>query len=362
VSCKKGMTMPHLQTKHRWLIAIVVLLVLYLIFYVTADRITPNTDDAYVEAHVVQVAPRVSGRVTRVAVQNNQWVKKGQLLFSLNAQKYQHAYSRAKALLDESYGETNSMQAVLESAQDAVKKSEENLAYVTKQYKAMSALAHEGAIARLKFQSVSDQYHQKGQALLQARAHVLALEQQLHKVGGQFAQVLEAKAGVDQAQQNLNDTKIYAPFNGRVTFLRVSPGMYANAGTPVIALIDTNQWWVIARIKENNLGRIHKGERVDVSPEAYPGTVLSGVVNSIGWGVNLDETVPAVWMPYIPSTRNWVHLAQRFPVEINIKTNLQHPLRVGGSATVTIYTERAGIMDFLGHLRQRVQAWLQFIY
>jgi multidrug resistance efflux pump len=354
--------MQKLQTKHRWLIGIVVCLVLYVFFYVTADRLTPNTNDAYVEAHVVQVAPRVSGRVVSVAVKNNQYVKKGALLFTLNAQKYQHAYNRAKALLDESFGQTNSLQEQLDAAKANTKKNEANLAYATKQFNAMKALVGEGAIPRLKFQSISDQYHQRVQEVAQSRATALAIEKQLQKVSGQFAQVLEARAGLEQAKQNVTDTKIYAPFNGRVTFLRVSPGMYANAGTPVIALIDTHHWWVIARIKENNLGRIHAGEHVDVSPEAYPNTVMNGVVNSVGWGVNLDQSVPLVWMPHIPATRNWVRLAQRFPVEINIKQNPAHPLRVGGTAIVTIYTQPSGLMDGLAHMRQRIQTWIQYIY
>lgn len=354
--------MKPLPLKKYLYLALICLVVLGLVYYVWADRVTPNTNDAYVEAHVIQVAPRVNGRVIEVAVQNNQAVKKGQLLFALDDHQYKQAMNQQRALYLEAESQVKQLQEQAEASKTVFKNAEADLAYLAKQYEANKKLVAEKAIPELTFQAMAAQYREQQQAVLRAQFQWLSILQLLHQQNGQYAQVMAAQASLNQAIQNYEDTKVYAPFDGRVTFLRVSPGMYAAAGSPVIALIDTAHYWVIARIKENNLGRIRSGQRVDVSPEIYPNYHLKGVVQSIGWGVNLDQSVPPVWMPYIPSTRNWVHLAQRFPVQIAVEPEASYPLRVGGTVMVTIYTEKSGFIRWASAFRQSIASWLQYIY
>ncbi len=339
-----------------------VLLVLFLIYYIWADRVTPSTNDAYVEAHVVQIAPRVSGRVARVAVTNNQQVKQGQLLFHLDDEYFVHAINQYKAQLKQAQEKVQSYENEVKAAQAALKKAQAAEAYDEKEYKAYQQLAAENAVSALKAKELLSRYRESQQAVIDAQQQILKLKNMLEQEHGMYAQVAEVQAQLNRANQNYYDTKVYAPFDGRVVFLRVSQGMYAKEGTPVVAMIDERKMWVIARIKENNLGRVKPGMLVDISPELYPNTVFKGKVGSIGYGVNLETEVPPVWMPHIPSTRNWVRLAQRFPVEIDIKQQPDYPLRVGGTVLVTIYTEPSGFIRWASSVRQRIESWLQLFY
>ncbi|MDF1797262.1 MAG: HlyD family secretion protein [Coxiellaceae bacterium] len=339
-----------------------VLLILFIVYYIWADRVTPSTNDAYVEAHVVQIAPRVAGRVTVVAVRNNQRVKQGQLLFKLNDEVFVHAVNDRKAKLKQAQELVQQYQAQLKAAQATVKKAQANQVYAEKEYNAYQTLVKENAVSILKGQQILNRYRDSQQAVRNANQHMLNIKRVLEQQNGQYAQVAAAKALYNQAMQNYNDAEVYAPFDGRVVFLRVSPGMYAKEATPVMALIDERRFWVIARIKENNLSRVKPGQLVDVSPELYPNYIMKGTVKSIGYGVNLYETVPPVWMPHIPPTRNWVRLAQRFPVEIDIKQQPDYPLRVGGTVLVTIYTEKSGFLRWASSVRQRIESWMQYFY
>lgn len=350
-------------SRKQWIgCGIAVAVILFFIYYVWSDRVAPTTNDAYVEAHVIQVAPRVDGRVVKVAVRNNQAVKKGQLLFALDDAQYVHAMNQRKALLIEAKEQVHQLEAQASAAKAALKKSQDNLSYMQKQYEANKKLLAEKAIPQLAFDQLSAAYREQQAEVQRAQFQLLNIMQLLHQSNGEYAQVMQARAALNQARQNFDDTKVYAPFDGRVSFLRVSRGMYATAGTPVMAVIDTRHFWVIARIKENNLERVRKGQRVDVAPEIYPGYHLQGRVESIGWGVNLDQSIPPVWMPYIPRTRNWVRLAQRFPVQIAVKPEPGYPLRVGGTVLVTIYTEKTGVIHWLSTIRQNVLSWLQYLY
>lgn len=354
--------MCKLSNKAIFLFSTAIIFVLLIIYYMWADRVTPSTNDAYFEAHVVQIAPRVAARVTSVDVVNNQAVKKDQLLFTLNNEQFLHTLNQRKAELLEAQEQVKQYESQVSAAKAALKQAQAELAYDTKEYDAYKSLVSENAVSVLKFQQLAAKYRESQQAVTQAQYQVLNIQNMLEKTDGKYAQVAQAQANLNQAKQDYGDCWVRAPFDGRVSYLRVSEGMYAKQGTPVIALIDTRRWWVIARIKENNLDRIRPGQTVDISAEMYPDQVFTGAVQSIGYGVNLDQQIPEVWMPYIPVTRNWVRLAQRFPVQISINPEKAYPLRVGATAIVTIYTEPSGFLVWVGKMRQHIFSWLQNFY
>lgn len=326
------------------------LLALFFIYYIAADHYTPSTDDAYVEGHVVQLAPRVAGRVTGVYVHNNEAVKKNQPLFQVDQRLFKKLLAGKEALLVEEQRRVSQLNEAVKQAETNVAGANNNLVFAKQQFSANQALVKSGAISKLQFDSVSNQYHDRMQELNAARFALLNANAQ---VSAQLAAVSAVTDEVLIAKQNLGDTTVVAPFDGRISFLRVSPGEYAKVGTPVVALIDTQHLWVIARIKETDLNRIKPGQPVSLSVPMLARGEFSGTVNSIGWGVNLTSNVPDVWMPTLPKTENWVRLAQRFPVQINItdKTVMQQ-LRVGATAYAMVYTSDSRIMRLLGELRE----------
>jgi membrane fusion protein, multidrug efflux system len=147
-------------------------------------------------------------------------------------------------------------------------------------------------------------------------------------------------AAVRKAEYDYNHCKVYAPFEARVTNLQISEGAYAHAGQRMFVLIDVRNWWVIANFRESQLKHIKAGSPVDVYTMSQARQRLSGVVESIGFGVQPDPNVLGKLvqegLPDAQRTLNWVHLASRYPVRILVKDAPPGRLRIGESSSVII--------------------------
>jgi multidrug efflux system membrane fusion protein len=149
-----------------------------------------------------------------------------------------------------------------------------------------------------------------------------------------------AKASaIETARYNLNNCRVYAPFDARVTDLTISEGAYAHVGQQMFTLIDVTRWWAVANFREGQLTRIAPGMRADVYVLSQPRVRFSGVVDSIGFGVAPDADVVGRFTPGLPDvqrTLNWVHLASRYPVRVRVENPPSDLFRVSGSAVVVI--------------------------
>jgi multidrug efflux system membrane fusion protein len=146
-------------------------------------------------------------------------------------------------------------------------------------------------------------------------------------------------SAIETAQYNLNNCKVYAPFDARVTNLTISEGAYAHIGQQVFILIDARTWWAIGNFREGSLRHIAPGMRADVYVMSRPEMRFSGVVDSVGFGVTPDADVFGTLTPGLPDaqrTLNWVHLASRYPVRIRVKDPPADLFRIGESAVVII--------------------------
>ena len=149
-----------------------------------------------------------------------------------------------------------------------------------------------------------------------------------------------AKASaIETARYNLNNCRVYAPFNARVTNLTISEGAYAHVGQQVFTLIDARTWWAVANFREGQLQHIAPGMKADVYVMSKPDRRFSGVVDSIGFGVTPDADVFGHLEPGLPDvqrTLNWVHLASRYPVRVRVDNPPPELFRVSESAVVVI--------------------------
>jgi multidrug efflux system membrane fusion protein len=146
-------------------------------------------------------------------------------------------------------------------------------------------------------------------------------------------------SAIETAQYNLNNCKIYAPFDARVTNLTISEGAYAHTGQEIFTLIDTRTWWAIGNFRETQLKRIQPGMKAEVYLLSEPSRGLQGIVDSVGFGVTPDADVIGRLAPGLPDvqrTLNWVHLASRFPVRVRIESPRNELLRMGESSVVII--------------------------
>jgi len=362
----------------------------------------PRTDDAEMFANFIGIAPQVEGPISRLNVRDNQFVKKGELLFEIDERPYQYALERAisdEAVLE---GQIFDEQRRIAALVSAVSVSQANIhsaqADVTRwaadvdQARADVANAEQGVnrakaewtysnnnfhrlepllakqfvtvdqvdrartleiaqaetvkqaesqlrLSQAGLKSAEAQYEHSGALLEQSKAQheesvhaVTTLEPLISQRGAKAA-------AVKNARYNLDNCRVYAPFDARVTDLTISEGAFAHAGQQVFTLIDARTWWAIANIREGQLQRIVPGMRADVYVMSRPDVRFSGVVESIGFGVTPNPDLVgrlASGLPDVQRTLNWVHLASRYPVRIRVENPPSELFRVSESASVII--------------------------
>jgi len=348
----------------QWVLLILGLLAILATYFVLSDHITPNTSDAYLQAYVSQMAPQVDGRVVDIYVQNNTFAKKGTPLFKVDPRIYKHQASLFSAELVTATQQVKALKAQIVQADESIKQHQANFKYAKIFYNDMRVLAREDAVPILNMQQALDGLRVAQERVEQAYTEKVRLQETLGPViKGEYAIINIAKANLATAKLKLSETIVYAPSDGFVTNMSLFKGAYASIGTPVITFIATNEWWIVANIKENNLSRIKAGQSVDVAISNYPGMTFTGEVESIGYGVNLTPAVAPNYLPFIQKTANWVDLAQRFPVRIKLIDfdAYKYPLRVGSTTYVTIYTDKLGFIHGISYLVHRIISYWQYV-
>jgi multidrug efflux system membrane fusion protein len=363
---------------------------------------SPRTDDAEVFANFIGMAPQVEGPIVRLNVRDNQFVKKGDLLFEIDERPYQYALERSLSEQATLEGQIVDEQRKIASLVSAVSVSQAGIhssqADVTRsaaavdQARADVANAEQGVErARAEWMYASNNLHRleplltkqfvtvdqvdrartseiaQSQALKQSESQLrlsqAALQSALaqyersgatldeskaqHEQAGHAVTTLEPltnqrgarAAAIKDARYNLDNCRVYAPFDALVTNLTISEGAYAHVGQQVFTLIDARTWWAIGNFRESQLQHIAPGMRADVFVMSKPSVRFSGVVDSVGFGVTPDPDVIGTLAPGLPDiqrTLNWVHLASRYPVRVRVENPSPELFRVGESAVVTI--------------------------
>src|SRR5580692_5074640 len=372
------------------------------VMVVHSDRQHPRTDDVEVLANFIGIAPQVEGPITRLNVHDNDAVKKGELLFEIDERPYEYALERAiseQAALEGQIGDEKRRIAALVSAVSAARANIDSssadvarLAAAVEQAKADVANSEQGVSrAKAEWTYANNNLHRiepllekqfvtvdqvdrarsteiaQSEALKQAASQLdlsqaglkLALAQYEHSKAtleqseAQHEQSINAvttleplinqrgarASAVKTARYNLNNCRVYAPFETRVTNLNISEGAYAHVGQQVFTLIDARIWWAIGNFREGLLQRIVPGMPADVYVLSEPNVRFSGVVDSVGFGVAPDADVFGRLEPGLPDvqrTLNWVHLASRYPVRVRVKNPPPELFRVSESAVVII--------------------------
>jgi len=325
----------------------------------------PRTNDAMVRANIVGIAPEVSGRIVELHVEDNQYVKQGDLLYVIDPRPYQARLDKAKAELLLTEKDVDSRRASSGSAEMAIERLEHQRAAASAEVKKIEAedeylhnylerlepLADKQYVTADQLKQARSRYAASRAELADAKAKELSARSAIEEaksdsrravslvaqVGDVNARIEAARALVTAAELDLEYCYVRAPFNAYVTNLNTREGEYAKAGTQMFALVDDRQWYVIADFKETYLQSIKPGQEAEVFLVAYPGKRFRGVVTGIGWANSPDNIKQHGVLPEIDRTLNWVILASRFPVRIEIKQHdPAHPLRMGMTAFVTV--------------------------
>jgi multidrug resistance efflux pump len=313
--------------------------ILSVLYYRHSERY-PSTDDAYVDADVVGIVAQVAGPVVNLPIEDNQAVRAGDLLFEIDPRPFRIAVEKARAELEETGDDVSALAEAVTSAEAGVHYRQAQLRLAETQWKRVEPLAKIGAIP---FQD-----HDKAVAGLdEARAGVIdakaKLAQALDNLGAadqNNPQLRGALAQLEYAELQLSYATVVAPVNGFVTDLALSLGSYASVGSPMLSLVNTDSWRVVAYYKETQLEHIRAGQPSRIFLPAYPGARFEALVQGIGWGVEQQDSEGAMGadgVPTVDPTVDWVRMAQRFPVRITlVDPDSAHPLRKGMRATVRV--------------------------
>jgi membrane fusion protein, multidrug efflux system len=362
----------------------------------------PRTDDAEVLANLIGIAPQVEGRIVKLYVHDNQFVKQGELLFEIDEQPYQYAFEKAisdqatlegqirderrkiasqvsavsvaHANIKGAESDVGRYAAAIDQARADVTNAEQGVSRAKAEWEYANNNLHRLEPLLVKQFVTEDQVDQartleiiQAQVLKQAEAKLRVAEAGLRSAAAQHEQskavlkqsqaqheqarhsvtTLEPvvnqrgakKSAVEEARYNLDNCKVYAPFDARVTNLTISEGAYAHVGQQVFTLIDARTWWAVANFREGQLGQITPGMRADVYIMSKPNERFTGIVDSVGFGVTPNEDDVGrlqEGLPDVQRTLNWVHLASRYPVRVRVQDPPPDLFRVGQSAIVII--------------------------
>jgi multidrug resistance efflux pump len=346
--------------------AVVIVVVTLLIagWYAAADRYAPSTSRGVVSANVVQIAARVAGRVTDIAVSDNEIVSAGDLLFQIDERPFVIAVEKARAQLAQATQSLDASSAQLAAAYAKVAQARAAFENVQSESARVRTLAERGQVSDASLEASQTQLASAQADLDAAQAQALSAERSVGVVGADNPQIKAAQLALEQAEYDLLSTKVTAPTRGVVTNLRLGLGQFVGAGQPALTFIEDEGVWVTAEFRENQLGGIDPGDPVTMVFDAAPGQVFEGSVQSIGWGINLGRAEVGGLPVNAPSTQ-WFEPARRMPVRIELDGGIDawpRKARVGGSVSVVVHSDGGGVVSSVASGLQRVQSFLTALY
>jgi multidrug efflux system membrane fusion protein len=303
----------------------------------------PRTDDAYLQAYLVHMAPDVSGRIVELNVRDNQMVHKGDVLFRIDPEPYRMRVDQARAIvlgleakLSLTADEVASQTSKADAAARGVSSAEAQLTLASSTLARMEPLLPRGFVSAQQVDQARTAQRTAEIALQQARLQADEARQAITNTKPTEAELQGARATLALAERDLNETVVRAPCDGRIAGLDVAAGEFAATGHALFTIIDTEHWYAIGNFRETDLAGMRPGQSATVYVMAEPSRALRGVVDSLGWGVASDVSATLFGLPHVERTLNWVQIAARFPVRIRLDAPPEDLMRFGATAVIVI--------------------------
>jgi multidrug resistance efflux pump len=320
-------------------LVLIAIIAVFVVYYRSATR--PWTRDGQVRADIIAISSQVNGLVVKVAVKDNELVKKSDLLFQIDTEDYEMKVKESQVALDQAHQEVKALIAQVKASAAHVEQGKAQLK--------LAQTERDRILNALKTNAVSHLYADQAIASVDnARAKLDAFKADLEESkanlgvpGEDNVRIRSAKVDLQYAKLRLSWTSIYAPSDGYVTNLNLKVGDYAEAGSAVLTFVNNNSYYTFGYFKETQLKNIKPGQRAVVTLMSYPDQPIEGVVNSIGRAISTPDTADiGQLVPEISATFDWVRLAQRIPVKIILKKIPEGVDLVSGmTASVVVYPE-----------------------
>lgn len=338
------------RKKITWGVFSVLLLFLFagILYYFFVYRFYQSTDNAYVQADVTWVMPKISGEVMELLINDNQVVKEGETLAVLDHRDYQARYDQARSVVSlkeaalgvQQQNEKSARSSIAE-AHSGVVAAQADLTRLRKEFERYQDLLKDGVITRQNFEGVQSQYLTAQAQLSKAQAAVNAAEAQLGSLQASRVQLLadiqSANANLNLYQVDLASSKVVSPVNGKIGSLAIQKGSRVSPQTRLMAIIPENSLYVQANFKETQIEKMHIGQKVELKLDAYPSLTYSGKIESFSPASGATFSL----MPPDNATGNFNKVVQRIPVRIAIDSSPHIDLIKPGmsvSATVDLRT------------------------
>ncbi|MDN3526514.1 HlyD family secretion protein [Halomonas sabkhae] len=345
----------------RWVRVALVTFCALFVYFVVADTFMPMTPQARVLRPVVQVAPEVGGRVEAVAVDNNQAVEQGDVLFRIERDPYQLALEEARLARQAVRRDNALIEADLAEARAELESARSTAEELEAERRRAETLVQRQGMSRQRFEQIAANQREAGAAVDAARARIRHLEVKLGERDAANLQLRQAGNAIDQAELDLSRTLVRAERDGVVSNLQLREGDYATRGQPAMALVG-HRLDLVADFREKSLRHIREGEPARVVFDAYPGRVFEARVTSRDAGVKAGQLMADGSLADIPTTDRWVRDAQRVRLHLDVKTPPE-PMPVSGArATVQLLPQANPLAGFLGSIQIHLMAWLHHVY
>lgn len=299
MSAEEQVNTPNKKKKYITIGCVVILVIIAVLFYLNALKYQ-NTDDAYIESDLIQIAPRVSGQIEEIYIKDNQRINEGDLIAKIDDTDYKIKYEQAQAQYEKALYSQKVAKAKLDAVNTEIAAAEKDL----KRYK---NLYQAGAVSQQVLDGAQTKYDSTKAKLLAAEEDILSSSND--KVADANIRILKAQR--DQAALYLEYTKILAPNSGTVTNKNVDKGKFVQAGQPLFTLVSDNIW-IKANYKENQVGKMKVGQAVEIRIDAYPDKKFKGKIDSI----QKASGAKASLFPPENAVGSFVKIVQRIPVKI----------------------------------------------
>jgi membrane fusion protein (multidrug efflux system) len=316
-------------------------------FWLTGGRYV-DTDNAYVQQSKVAISADISGRIVAVAVKENQTVKQGDTLFSIDPEPYRIALDQANAALATARVNVDQLRVTYTTAQTKLAAAQVTLEIRQRELDRQNSLADKGVSAaaslddaRIAYQAANSQVELAKQEVAGA---IAALGGDPDIKTDEHPAVRTALAAKESAERDLAKTTIVAPAAGIVSQVAsLNVGQFIATGTTIASLVETDDTWIEANYKETQLADLTVGQPADITVDAYPGVKFHGNLASIGAATGSEFAL----IPAQNATGNWVKVTQRVPVRIHIEDPDAARLRAGMSSVVSIDTGKTTLEKLL---------------
>ena len=346
-------------------ISIIVLAItaVFFLWYVSADRHTPYTDQARIQGLITPVSPRVSGFVTEINIQLHSRVKAGDVLFQLDKRPFEIAIEIAEAEIDNTTQSVAASSASVKSSAGKLGVAKAQLDRAQRNWDRVERVMkeNEGALSESDKDQAETSLLQAIEQVASAEASLERAKQSLGVSGPDNPKIRRAIQNLEKAQLDLEFSTVIAPTDGVIESFEVDLGYYASAGQPITTLISSSDVWIQANLKENNLTKMNIDNEVEFVLDIAPGKIFKGKVRSLGFGVATEQTNKG-GLPSISDKKGWLQDPQRFPVIITSDDpDVKDLYRLGGQVDVVVYTGDNFVLNSVAGFRLWIISLLSYV-